>query len=79
MSIGATPNGLLFGDALTLKSSWGRQQLDLSAGVAFNGDVTCLMSLRADISWIKNLLPLFVAGDITADIETLGVTAAGVP
>ena len=72
--------GLLFGDALTLKSSWGRQQLDLSAGVAFNGDVTVSdASIKADISWVKNLLPLFVAGDLTADIETLRVTAAGVP
>ena len=74
------PMGLLFGDALTLKSSWGRQQLDLSAGLAFNGDVTLSdVSVRADISWIKNLLPLFVAGDLTADIATLRVTAAGVP
>ena len=74
------PMGLLFGDALTLKSSWGRQQLDLSAGVAINGDVTVSdVSVRADISWIKNLLPLFVAGDLTADIESLRVTAAGVP
>ena len=77
---GLRPLGLLFGDALTLKSSWGRQQLDLSAGVAFNGDVTMSdVSARADISWIKNLLPLFVAGDLTADIETLRVSAAGVP
>ena len=77
---GLRPLGLLFGDALTLRSSWGRQQLDLSAGVAFNGDVTVSdVSVRADISWIKNLLPLFVAGDMTADIETLRVTAAGVP
>ena len=74
------PLGLLFGDALTLRSSWGRQQLDLSAGVAFNGDVTVSdVSVRADIAWIKNLLPLFVAGDLTADIETLRVTGAGVP
>ena len=74
------PMGLLFGEALTLKASWGRQQLDLSAGVALNGDVTVSdISVRADISWIKNLLPLFVAGDLTADIATLRVTAAGVP
>ena len=74
------PMGLLFGEALTLKSSWGRQQLDLSAGVAFNGDVTVSdLSIRADISWIKNLLPLFVAGDLTADIKELRVTAAGMP
>ena len=74
------PMGLLLGEALTLKSSWGRQQLDLSAGVAFNGDVTVSdVSIRADISWIKNLLPLFVAGDLTADIKELRVTAAGVP
>ena len=74
------PLGLLFGDVLTLKSAWGRQQLDLSAGIAFNGDVTVSdTSIRADISWIKNLLPLFVAGDITADIESLRVNASGVP
>lgn len=74
------PMGLLFGDALTLASSWGRQQLDLSAGVAFSGDVTVSdASIRADISWIRNLLPLFIAGDLTADIETLRVTADGVP
>jgi len=74
------PMGFLFGDALTLKSSWGRQQLDLSAGVAFNGDVTVSdASIRADISWVKNLLPLFVAGDLTADIKRLRVTAASVP
>ena len=74
------PLGLLFGDVLTIASSWGRQQLDLSAGVAFNGDVTVSdVSVRADVSWIKNLLPLFVAGDLTADIASLRVTAAGVP
>ncbi|EHQ56766.1 Bacterial type II secretion system protein N [gamma proteobacterium HIMB55] len=74
------PMGVLFGDVLTLKSSWGRQQLDLSAGVAFKGDVTVSdASIRADISWVKNLLPLFVAGDLTADIKRLRVTAAGVP
>lgn len=74
------PMGLLFGDVLTLKSSWGRQQLALSAAVAFNGDVTVSdSSIRADISWVKNLLPLFVAGDLTADIKRLRVSAAGVP
>jgi hypothetical protein len=74
------PTGLLFGDAITFRSSWGRQQLDFSAGIAFNGDVTVSdASVRADISWIKNLLPLFVAGDITADIDSLRVNASGTP
>ena len=74
------PVGLLFGDAITFRSSWGRQQLDFSAGIAFNGDVTVSdASVRADISWIKSLIPLFVAGDITADIESIRVNASGTP
>lgn len=74
------PIGLLFGDAITFRSSWGRQQLEFSAGIAFNGDVTVSdASIRTDLSWIKSLIPLFVAGDITADIESLRVNASGIP
>lgn len=74
------PLGVLLGDALILRSSWGSQKLDISAGIGLNGDVTVSdASIRADISWVRNLLPLFIAGDLNADIETLRVSASGTP
>ena len=74
------PLGVLLGDAVILRSSWGSQKLDISAGIELNGDVTVSdASIRADISWVRNLLPLFIAGDLNADIETLRVSASGTP
>jgi len=74
------PLGLLLGDAVVLRSSWGSQKLDIGAGIELNGDVTVSdASIRADISWVRNLLPLFIAGDLNADIETLRVSASGPP
>lgn len=74
------PLGVLLGDAVILRSSWGSQKLDISAGIGLNGDVTVSdASIRADISWVRNLLPLFIAGDLNADIETLRVSASGTP
>ena len=74
------PLGVLLGDAVILRSSWGSQELDISAGIGLNGDVTVSdVSIRADISWVRNLLPLFIAGDLNADIETLRVSASGTP
>ena len=74
------PLGFLLGDVLTLRSSWGSQRLDLAAGIGLNGDVTVSdATIRADISWVRSLLPLFIAGDLKADIETLRVSASGTP
>ena len=74
------PLGFLLGDAVTLRSSWGSQRLDLAAGIGLNGDVTVSdATIRADISWVRSLLPLFIAGDLKADIETLRVSASGTP
>ena len=74
------PLCLLWGNAVTLRSSWGRQQLDLSAGIAFNGDVQVSdASIVADISWVKNLLPLFIAGDVKVDIDELSISTSGAP
>ncbi len=74
------PLGVLLGDAVILRSSWGSQKLDIGAGIELNGDVTVSdASIRADISWVRNLLPLFIAGDLNADIETLRVSASGTP
>jgi len=74
------PLGVLLGDAVILRSSWGSQKLDIGAGIELSGDVTVSdASIRADISWVRNLLPLFIAGDLNADIETLRVSASGTP
>lgn len=74
------PLGLLWGNAVSLQSSWGRQQLDLSAGIAFNGDVHVSdASIVADISWVKNLLPLFIAGDVKVDLDELSISTSGTP
>ena len=74
------PLGVLLGDAVILRSSWGSQKLDIGAGIGLNGDVPVSdASIRADISWVRNLLPLFIAGDLNADIETLRVSASGTP
>lgn len=74
------PLGVFFGDAVILRSSWGSQKLDIGAGIGLNGDVTVSDAfIRADISWVRNLLPLFIAGDLNADIETLRLSASGTP
>ena len=74
------PFGVLLGDAVILRSSWGSQKLDIGGRIGLNGDVTVSdASIRADISWVRNLLPLFIAGDLNADIETLRVSASGTP
>ena len=74
------PLGLLLGDAVTFRSEWGRQRISLSAGAGFNGGVRLSnVSINTDISWIKNLLPLFIAGDLKVDIDELRLSASGVP
>ena len=74
------PLGLFIGDAVTIRSVLGSQRLDVSAGGALNGDIyVSNASINADISWVKNLLPLFIAGQLKIDIDELGITAAGVP
>lgn len=74
------PMGLLLGDAVTFRSQWGRQRISLSAGATYNGDVRVSnASINADIAWVKNLVPLFIAGDLKVDIDELRISASGVP
>ena len=74
------PLGILVGDAVTIRSTWGSQHIDVSAGVTLSGEVRVSnATIHTDIGWVKTLLPLFIAGDLNADIDELRVTASGLP
>lgn len=74
------PIGILVGDAVTIRSKWGSQHIDVSAGVALSGEIRVSnATIHTDIGWVKTLLPLFIAGDLNADIDELRVTASGLP
>ena len=74
------PAGLLIGDLVNLKTRWGNQALELSAGLAASGSVYIDdLSLSVDLSWMRKLIPLYIGGRLTADIETLMLTSEGHP
>ena len=74
------PMGLLWGDFFRLKSDWGNQRIDVAARPALNRSVQVNEAeLRIDLGWLRELLPLYVAGQLKADIESLSITADGSP
>ena len=74
------PIGLLWGDLIRLKSDWGNQRVDVAARPALNGSVQVNEAeLRIDLGWLRELLPLYVGGQLKADIESLSITAEGSP
>ena len=74
------PIGLLWGDLIRLKSGWGNQRVDVAARPALNGSLQVNKAeLRIDLGWLRELLPLYVGGQLKADIESLNITANGTP
>ena len=74
------PIGLLWGDLIRLRSDWGNQRVDVSARPTLNGSVQVNEAeLRIDLGWLRELLPLYVGGQLKADIESLRITAEGSP
>ena len=74
------PAGLVFGNLVRLQSDWGNQRLDVAASPALNGSLgVTQLELRIDLGWLRQLLPLYVGGQLTADIESLSITADGAP
>ena len=74
------PIGLLWGDLIRLRSDWGNQRVDVAARPALNGSVQVNEAeLRIDLGWLRELLPLYVGGQLKADIESLRITAEGSP
>ena len=74
------PIGLLWDDFIRLKSDWGNQRVDVAASPALNGSLQVNKSeLRIDLGWLRKLLPLYVGGQLEADIESLSITADSVP
>ena len=74
------PTGLLWGDLILLKSDWGNQRVDVAASPALNGSLQVNQAeLRIDLGWLRQLLPLYVGGQLKADIESLSITADGTP
>ena len=74
------PIGLLWGDLIRLKSDWGSQRVDVSARPALNGSVQVNEAeIRIDLGWLRELLPLYVGGQLKTDIESLRITAEGSP
>ena len=74
------PIGLLWGDLIRLKSDWGNQRVDVAARPALNGSVQVNETkLRIDLGWLRELLPLYVGGQLKADIESLSIAANGTP
>ena len=65
------PIGLLWDDFIRLKSDWGNQRVDVAASPALNGSLQVNNSeLRIDLGWLRKLLPLYVGGQLEADIES---------
>ena len=74
------PMGLLWGDLIGLQSHWGNQRIDVAASPAFNGSLHVNQAeLRIDLGWLRQLLPLYVGGQLKADIESISITADGTP
>ena len=74
------PIGLLWGDLIRVKSDWGNQRVDVTASPALNGSLQLNETeLRIDLGWLRELLPLYVGGQLRADIESLSITANGTP
>ena len=74
------PMGLLWGDLIGLQSHWGNQRIDVAASPAFNGSLHVNQAeLRIDLGWLHQLLPLYVGGQLKADIESISITADGTP
>ena len=72
------PIGLLWGDLIRLKSDWGNQRVEVAARPALNGSLEVNEAeLRIDLGWLRELLPLYVGGQLKADIESLSMTAEG--
>jgi general secretion pathway protein N len=74
------PIGFLRGDLIRVKSDWGNQRVDVAARPALNGSLQVNdAELRIDLGWLRELLPLYVGGQLKADIEFLSITANGTP
>ena len=74
------PIGLLWGDLIRLRCDWGNQRVDVSARPALNGSVQVNEAeLRIDLGWLRELLPLYVGGQLKADIDSVSITAEGSP
>ena len=74
------PTGLLFGDLIRLQSDWGSQQVNASVSPTFNGSFRLNdAELRIDLGWLRQLLPLYVGGQLEADIASLRINADGMP
>ena len=74
------PMGLLWGDLIRVQSDWGNQRVNVAASPALNGSFQINQAeLRIDLGWLRQLLPLYVGGQVKADIEPLSITADGIP
>ena len=72
------PRGLLWGDVLTLESRWGDQRGDLALDFRLGGTTHLNdVMLSLDLGWVRNLIPLYVAGRLTADMDHLAVDSTG--
>jgi len=73
-------SGLLWGDLIRVQSIWGNQRIDVAASPALNGSVQINEAeLRIDLGWLRELLPLYIGGQLKADIESLSITGEGSP
>jgi hypothetical protein len=74
------PAGFVIGDLVNLDTHWGNQTIKFSAGLAAGGNIYIDdLSLSIDLSWMRKLIPLYIGGRLTANIETLKLTSDGRP
>lgn len=74
------PLGLLVGDAIEVKSDWGKQSIAAAAGASVNGDIHLSdVALTTRVDWIRDLIPLYIAGELKLTIVDAEISADGVP
>lgn len=74
------PAGFVIGDLVNLDTQWGNQTIKFSGGLTVGGNIYIDdLSLSIDLSWMRKLIPLYIGGRLTANIETLTLTSDGRP
>lgn len=69
------PLRLLTGGAVNVQTTWGQQRVDAILDLGFDGSLRVSdTTLSLDVGWLRQVIPLYVAGNINADIETMAIS-----
>ena len=74
------PLGLVFGDLIRLQSDWGNQEADVSISPSIDGSLAVRRAeVLIDLAWLRELLPLYIGGQLRADMRSLELSSDGLP